>query len=92
MKSKNTATVLRDALRSIAAKPPTRNGQSSFASVVKMGFGDISELRKNGYSFKSIMDGLIAAGFFPKDTDPKYLCQAFTRERKRRNAFLNGKN
>jgi hypothetical protein len=44
------------------------------------------ELREKGYSFKAIFDELVEAGFFPEDADPKYLCQAFSRERKRREA------
>jgi hypothetical protein len=93
MKSKDTAAVLHNVLRSIAAKPPTRNGQSSFASVVKMGFDDICDLREKGYSFRSIMEKLVEAGFFPEGADSKYLCQAFAREkRKREHLGLTGGN
>jgi hypothetical protein len=86
MKSKDTAEVLRDVLKSMATKPPTRNGRASFSSVVKMGYDDILELRKKGYSFKTILEELIEAGFFTDDADHKYLCQAFAREKKRREA------
>ncbi|MDR3331811.1 MAG: hypothetical protein LBT08_04215 [Synergistaceae bacterium] len=87
MKSKDTAAVLHDVLRTLASKPPTRNGRSSFSSVVKMGYEDIRELRERGYSFKAILDELVEAGFFPEDADPKYLCQAYAREKKRRDNF-----
>jgi predicted SprT family Zn-dependent metalloprotease len=49
-----------------------------------MGFDDICKLRLRGYSFQCILDGLVEAGFFDEDADVKYLCQAFSRERKKR--------
>jgi hypothetical protein len=91
MKSKDSADVLHDVLKSMATKPPTRNGRASFSSVVKMGYDDIYELRRKGYSFKVILEELVDAGFFTDDADHKYLCQAFSREKKRREAQLKGK-
>jgi hypothetical protein len=87
MKSKDTAAVLHDVLRTMATKPPTRNGRASFSSIVKMGYDDILELRGKGYSFKAILEELVGAGFFTDDADPKYLCQAFAREKKRRDTI-----
>jgi hypothetical protein len=92
MKSKDTAALLHDVLKSLASKPPKRNGRSSFSSVVKMGYEDILELRERGYSFRVILDELINAGFFEEQTDPKYLCQAFAREKKKRSRSANSKN
>jgi hypothetical protein len=92
MKSKDTAAKLHEVLSSIAKRQPTRNGRSSFASVVKMGYEDIRELRAKGYSFRFIMEELIEAGFFPPDTDSKYLCQAFTREKKNRETKMPEKS
>ncbi|MDR1886083.1 MAG: hypothetical protein LBQ56_07375 [Synergistaceae bacterium] len=84
MKPRDTNAVLHDVLKSMASKPPTRNGRASFSSVVKMGYDDILELRGRGYSFKAILKELVEADFFTEDADPKYLCQAFAREKKRR--------
>jgi hypothetical protein len=92
MKNKDTAAVLHDVLKSLASKPPKRNGRSSFSSVVRMGYDDILELRERGYSFRAILEELISAGFFEEETDPKYLCQAFAREKKKRNKSANRKN
>jgi hypothetical protein len=84
--------MLHDVLRSVATKPPMRNGQSSFASVVKMGYEDIKTLRDKGYSFKCIMDELIRAGFFPDGSDSKYLCQAYAREKRKQEALARSKS
>jgi hypothetical protein len=84
MKYKDTAAELHDVLMSVATKPPTRNGQASFSWITKIGYDDILSLREKGYSFRSIMDKLIEEGFFPEDADPKYLSQAFARERAKR--------
>jgi hypothetical protein len=92
MKNKDTAAVLHDVLKSLASKPPKRNGRSSFSSVVRMGYEDILELRERGYSFRAILEELISAGFFEEETDPKYLCQAFAREKKKRNKLAGRKN
>jgi hypothetical protein len=54
-----------------------------------MGYDDIKELRSKGYSFKCIMDELIKADFFPEGSDPKYLCQAFAREKRKQETQNN---
>jgi hypothetical protein len=84
MKSIDTAVVLHDTLEAIATKPPTRKGRLSYSFVVSMGYDDICNLRMKGYSFQCILDELIDAGFFDEDADVKHLCQAFSREKKKR--------
>jgi hypothetical protein len=68
----------------VSEKPPARKGRLSYSFVVSMGFDDICNLRGKGYSFQSILDELIEAGFFDPDADVKHLCQAFSREKKKR--------
>ncbi|MDR1916765.1 MAG: hypothetical protein LBQ58_09355 [Synergistaceae bacterium] len=84
MKLSSVADSLHCVLESLATKPPRRKGRHSYSYIVKMGFDDICKLRLRGYSFQSIMEGLIDAGFFEEDADVKHLCQAFARERKKR--------
>jgi hypothetical protein len=57
-----------------------------------MGYKDIRDLRDKGYSFKCIMDELIRAGFFPEGSDPKYLCQAYSREKCKQESPARQKN
>jgi hypothetical protein len=89
MKSSSVAESLHSVLESLATKPPRRKGRHSYSYVVKMGFDDICKLRLRGYSFQSILDGLVEAGFFDEDADVKYLCQAFSRERKKRDSGID---
>ncbi|MDR1471467.1 MAG: hypothetical protein LBS75_03000 [Synergistaceae bacterium] len=84
MKMGSVADSLHSVLESLATKPPRRKGRHSYSYVVKMGFDDICKLRLRGYSFQSILDGLVEAGFLDDDADVKYLCQAFSREKKKR--------
>lgn len=84
MKSIDTSVVLHNALEAVSEKPPARKGRLSYSFVVSMGFDDICDLRGKGYSFQSILDELVEAGFFDPEADVKHLCQAFSREKKKR--------
>ncbi|MDR1916766.1 MAG: hypothetical protein LBQ58_09360 [Synergistaceae bacterium] len=94
MKQIDTVTVLHNTLKSLAKKPPTRKGRLSYSFIVSIGFEDICGLRAKGYSFRCILDELIEAGFLEEDADVKHFCQAFSREKKKRQADtgLNNSN
>jgi hypothetical protein len=71
-----------DSLRKLPAAK--RHANVSYSLVVKAGYEEIRGLREDGYSFDLVCETLTKYGILPEYANPKALCTAFLREKKRR--------
>jgi hypothetical protein len=71
-----------DSLRKLPAI--RRRGNVSYSLVVKAGYEEIRGLREDGYSYDLIREAFAQNGILPEHANPKALCNAFLREKKRR--------
>ena len=71
-----------DSLRKLPAI--RRRANVSYSLVVKTGYEEIRGLREDGYSYDLICEVFAQNGLLYGRTNPKSLCTAFLREKKRR--------
>jgi hypothetical protein len=71
-----------DSLRKLPAI--RRRANVSYSLVVKAGYEEIRGLREDGYSYDLICEVFAQNGLLHGHTNPKALCTAFLREKKRR--------
>ena len=76
---------VRRAVDSVRRRPAARRRANMFYSLtVKAGYEEILGLRADGYSYDLICEVFAENGLLPERANPKTLCSAFLREKRRR--------
>jgi hypothetical protein len=77
--------LVRSAADSVRKRPAGRKrANMSYSLTVKAGYEEILGLREDGYSYDLICEAFAENGLLPERANPKTLCSAFLREKKRR--------
>jgi hypothetical protein len=77
--------LVRRAAGSVRERPAARRrANMSYALMVKAGYEEILGLREDGYSYDLICEAFAENGLLPEHANPKTLCSAFLREKRRR--------
>jgi hypothetical protein len=85
LETKDIGESVRFAAGSLRKQPAVqRRGNISYSLVVKAGYEEILGLRTDGYSYDLICEAFTGNGLLPERPNPKALCNAFLREKKRR--------
>jgi hypothetical protein len=85
LETKDIGESVRSAAGSLRKQPAIRRrGNVSYSLVVKAGYEEILGLRADGYSYDLIREAFAGNGLLPERSNPKALCSAFLREKKRR--------
>jgi hypothetical protein len=85
LENEDIKEALRHAVKSVREKPAVKRHKNiSFSLAVKTGYDEIRALRDEGYSFEIICEEFVLNGVLPEGANPKALCSAFLRERKRK--------
>jgi hypothetical protein len=83
--TKDIGESVRFAVDSIRKLPAIRRRANvSYSLVVKSGYEEIHGLREDGYSYDLICEVFAQNGLLSERANPKALCNAFLREKKRR--------
>jgi hypothetical protein len=81
----NIAEVVSHAADSVRKRPAVRRRVNiSYSLTVKASYEEILGLRSDGYSYDLICEVFSENGLLPEHANPKTLCSAFLREKKRR--------
>jgi hypothetical protein len=85
LETKDIGESVRFAACSLRKQPAIRRrGNASYSIVAKAGYEEILGLRADGYSYDLICEAFMGNGLLPERSNPKALCNAFLREKKRR--------
>jgi hypothetical protein len=85
MNTDDMSELVRRAVDSVRERPAARRrANASYALTVKAGYEEILGLRDDGYSYDLICEVFAENGLLPEHANPKTLCSAFLREKRRR--------
>lgn len=85
MDTDDIGVTLKRAVDSIRSRPAVRRrANAPYALVARAGYEEVRKLREDGYSYDVICEEFAKKDLLPEGANPKTLCSAFLREKKRR--------